>query len=369
MEDENKYQLVTLEEMRELAKSENYSLDDAELKFEKWGCSNLKNNIHIKWWKPNLLRDHLLLEECMSRDDIDWGTTTHSYDFRMIAYMRYLWYNPLVWVPIPEEEKNERIIDGRVAEERFVNRDEPESWTPVSYNFCDEMLDWFARNMPKFDGQEVIDVFEGDFVTHDICLWNYLTTDDTALRLSIMHGGDFNLSLLQIFSPQIFVQNMMNIAVFCGGAKAADIIQLFRKDWTRIVTLKLFDIGKLSKEEIEDFRTCLFEGMDYYLERWNEEASACKEPEKITQKTPSCRYIDKDKLVETGIHTLEEFTDKLRKACEQDAKYLGDFLTKYYKLGYLDFHGDGKKKIYEHLKECFPGAIKYSYPNFTQYFH
>lgn len=304
----------------------------------------------------------------MSRDDIDWRHTTHAYDFRMIAYMRYLWYNPLVWVPIPDEFTNTKIIAGRVAEERYVNRDDDlERWTPIAYNFSDEMLRWFVEKMPKWDGSEWMDVLEANYVIPDICLWYYLTTDDSSLRISIMRGDAFDISLLQLFAPHAFLYNMRQIAESYGGGKAAEIVRLFRKDWKRIVALKLFDINKLTPEQVEKFRACLFEGMDYYLEQWESERP--EDGEKTTEAEVSvCRYIDKDKLAETGIHTLEEFTKMLRQACEQDAKSLGEFLRKYYKLGYLDFHGEGKKKIYEHLKACFPGAIKYSYPNFTQYF-
>lgn len=59
-EREEKYQLVSIEEMRELAKSKNYALDEQDLKFEEWSGTNLKCAPHIKWWEPNLLRDHLL---------------------------------------------------------------------------------------------------------------------------------------------------------------------------------------------------------------------------------------------------------------------------------------------------------------------
>ena len=328
---ENEYQLVSIDEMREMAKSENYSLNEDELKFEEWSGNDLKCAIHIEWWKPNLLRDHLLLEECMSRDDIDWKFTTHTYDFRMIAYLRYLWYNPLVWVPIPDDFKNKRIIAGRVAEERYVRRDDYlEYGTPISQNFGLEMLNWFVHKMPKFDGSELTDVFEANYVIPDMCLWHYLTTDDSRLRISIMQGGAFNLSLLQLFSPHIFVHNMKQIAECYGGEKAAEILQLFRKDWQRLFTLKLFNLNKLTPDQIEDFRACLFEGMDYYLEQWETE----NVPQNETKDKTACFPLITEQCQKEG--KLNSVDTEIRAACHGTAVGLWKTLRTNAALDYIE---------------------------------
>ena len=325
MNEEENYQLVSIEEMRELTKCKAYYLPEEELKFEEWS-GNLRCNVHINWWKPNLLRDHLLLEECMSRDDIDWRFTTHAYDFRMIAYLRYLWYNPLVWVPISDDFKKKHIIDGRIAEERYVKRDYfAEPGTPIAYDFSDEMLDWFVRKMPKPDGSEWTDILEANYVIPDICLWHYLTTDDNALRISITQGGAFDLSLLKLFSTYVFVANMKRIAEFYGGTKAAEILQLFRKDWQRIITLKLFNINKLTPEQIEEFRACLFEGMDYYLEQWEKEAEEEKKDEKAKKDLPKIKTPEELKNVLRIPH--EKKYGEVWEYVELRAKYDREFKT------------------------------------------
>ncbi|MBR6017352.1 MAG: hypothetical protein IK073_01870 [Paludibacteraceae bacterium] len=110
---------------------------------------------------------------------------------------------------------------------------------------------------------------------------------------------------MQLFSPSIFLENMKTIAERHSEARAAEIVRLFRKDWKRVVSMKFFDIDKLSKEQVEDFRACLFEGMDYYLEQWEAESA----PEQETEDKPSafpllteqCRKEKKVAAVEAEI--------------------------------------------------------------------
>jgi hypothetical protein len=92
------------------------------------------------------------------------------------------------------------------------------------------------------------------------------------------------------------------------------------------------------------------------------------EPVLRAQMGKSCRYIDVDALNKAGIHTLEEFEKMLCQACESEAKVLGIFLRKYEKLGYLDFHGESKRKILAHLREFCPTMRQYGYKNFAANF-
>ena len=91
------------------------------------------------------------------------------------------------------------------------------------------------------------------------------------------------------------------------------------------------------------------------------------EPVVRAQMGKRCRYIDVDAL-NKGAYKLEEFEKMLCQACESEAKVLGAFLKKYHKIGYLDFHGENKKKILAHLKEFCPTMRPYKYNNFTANF-
>lgn len=81
-----------------------------------------------------------------------------------------------------------------------------------------------------------------------------------------------------------------------------------------------------------------------------------------------CRYIDVDALNKSGVYSLEDFDRMLRKACESEGKVLGKFLHKYEKIGYLDFHGESKKRIFLHLRESYPSMRPYKYSNFAANF-
>ena len=81
-----------------------------------------------------------------------------------------------------------------------------------------------------------------------------------------------------------------------------------------------------------------------------------------------CVYIDIEGLQATSIWTPEQFEQKLREACEQDSKTLANFLHENEKKGYMNFHGDSKRKIYDTLHAHFPSMRKYRYNTLATYF-
>lgn len=81
-----------------------------------------------------------------------------------------------------------------------------------------------------------------------------------------------------------------------------------------------------------------------------------------------CRYIDLNALNREGLYSLDEFDKKMKQAAESEARVLCDFLHKYEKIGYLDFHAESKKSIFRHLRECYPTMRQYKYNNFAANF-
>ena len=81
-----------------------------------------------------------------------------------------------------------------------------------------------------------------------------------------------------------------------------------------------------------------------------------------------CSYINIEAVLKAGIWQPEQIEEKLRQTCEKDSKALAKFLRDYEKMGYLDFHGDSKKKILETLQEHFPTMRHYEYYTFATYF-
>ena len=337
---------LTIQEMREIfiEKQESYDwLEGYSTDLQKDEQNALYYTDYVFAYSANTLYDHLMAEQLWEvREQVDWKRVTRFYDSEQIARIYHLLSSPLLWAdPLPFERNC--VIVGRVAQE--VN---PE-WTDQALmdwhqQMFEENLLWFADTLPVADD---VHMYRYHRLPKDMLLWDRILT-----------GWNNNMSV------SAFRNNINFIAEQRGGVKAVELIKRLRDDWKDIQILRLFGFEGMKPQEVEEFRLALFEGMDRNVRIWD--AEAIQETAKA-QPIP-CRYIDKDKLAQTGIHTEEQFTTMLRQACEQDAKTLGAFLKKYYKMGYLDFHGDSKKKIYDHLKACFQGAIKYSYPNFTQYF-
>ena len=78
-----------------------------------------------------------------------------------------------------------------------------------------------------------------------------------------------------------------------------------------------------------------------------------------------CEYINREKLAEQDIYTIDEFEKMFAKATKGEAPELAAFLHKYEKSGILDFKEHGKKKIYVTLRAHFKEMREYSYTNFA----
>ena len=363
---------VTIDEMKELLSSRKKQWDNdlyEELQLDEQ--SGLFYTEYFVHHGGDLLIAHLLVEQCLENlDRLDWKRITNGYDFYVVSRIENLMENPLVWVDeMPDELARKFVVTGRVAVEK--SSEERSTCLPYSDFFVTlrkERLKWFANQLPT--PKDIYPEYSYHNVPQDMILWGVILTDD--FEFSLWEINDFekkdrlmDREYWPYCNPQHFRRELERIYDQFGAQKAAQIVRLLREDWQDIKILKLFGIEELTPEQIEEFRAGLFEGLDRSLRKWDAEAEATSES---PAPVPVCRYIDLDKLASTGIHTPEQFTTMLRQACEQDAPSLAAFLRRYLKLGYLDFHGDKKKQIYEHLKECFPGAITYSYTNFTMYF-
>lgn len=353
---------VTIEEMQELLQSRKKPYEqllyDKETKsyYTKYGA-----------WGGDLLQVHFLMEQCLEHlDEIDWLRSTNGYDIDLCERLRHLCANPLVWVDeIPSELTRQFVITGKVAAEKSSEeRNTCTPYTNIDSELQNQRILWFVDQLPT---KELV---RGDSyydVPDNMLLWKLILTDPVEYARENIYANKIDPITGQPFwiycNAEHLRQVITYITLFRSPLHAAKIVRLLREDWPDIKAMKLFGVDELSPEQITEFEQCLFAGMDRNLRTWEAEEDTEQNSETI-----KCRYIDLDKLAEVGIHTPDEFTKSLRQACEQDAPALGAFLKKNFKLGYLDFHGDGKKKIYEHLKECFPQGLKYSYTNFTLYF-
>ncbi|MBQ8939658.1 MAG: hypothetical protein IJ047_05490 [Paludibacteraceae bacterium] len=356
-------QYVTIEELQELLKQKAYQTTQDELILSLMSKERRVEALMPPTFTlfPYWISSHLLVQTCMQDfEAYDWAKITDVYNIPRIAEIAFIASHPYVWQPI-EERPLDTIISGKIATMQFDS-------SRCSIKWLDKMVNERVLFLADHKPAAVQDTYlngEGN-VLKGMLLWNLIVTDGRnfikrSLVENVPEGVDTSI---RFFDTESFRENLQYIAQERSPKIAAELLQALRKDWQGIVAWKCFGIDTLKPEQVEKFRSCLFDGMEYYLQQWMTET----EQQTTPQPSTACRYIDKDKLAETGVHSEEEFTRLLRQACEQDAKTLAAFLKKYYKLQYLDFHGENKKKIYEHLKQCFPGTIKYSYTNFTLYF-
>lgn len=81
-----------------------------------------------------------------------------------------------------------------------------------------------------------------------------------------------------------------------------------------------------------------------------------------------CRYLDSEAIRRTGIWTPAQVQQKLEEASEKDAKEFVAFLRDFERKGYLCFHGESKRKIFQTLRQQLPMMRNYSEANFYAYF-
>ena len=357
MENEKtQYQLVTIEEMRELAKNEPYKVPEDEpfpiepypLELLKDKNTNLYYTDYFAQRMSDFIINHIMAEECIEhKDELDWSRVTNGYDGAILARIIGLYENPLVWSETP----NNYILSGKYAKEECVERPEHKDLIDLLLNEGREKRAvWFAEHLPK-----------KKMAKWDILMSNYHRADLLLYTCDSDYYADACYNSPVIGLPYL-KENLEYIKEYCGVAKVEEVIARLREVWTHITKLKLCRFDELSEEEIQNLHEYVFDEVNYQIDVWKME-------EDEEQETPAkeCRYINREKIMEIRAWSVEEYTAQLREAC-QHADKLGPFLSRGKQIGYFDFMGDRKIDVYKHLKECFPGVITYGYPNFTLYF-
>lgn len=355
--------LLTISEMIELMQQEPYKLDKDEQYQPELLLDDQTGKYYTDYFKSqyedHILLSHILAELCVEhKGDLDWGRVTDGYDTAILAKIVGLYYSPLAWSQVPTSLTDRYIIVGKFAKEVEVDR-------PGRMELIDLLLNearekravWFVDHIPS----------------RGIAKWeNFLTNYPRAdLLKALSPNSDYYFHLSNV-SVSWLRENLEYVVAYRGIKKAQEVLDRLRKEWNHLVKLKLCNFDKMTNEEIEELREYVFDTVNYQMDLWKIEAGEDEETENKSEQgeleAPKvCRYICAEKIKETGARTVVEYTQMLGDACS-DAPTLGNMLVQGRRLGYLNFHGDGKSAIYKHLKECYPGKIKFGYPNFTQYF-
>ena len=319
---------VTIEELQELLKDKAYQtgFDEYILGLKSEERNPLDITPKEFRLSPYWIASHLLVQTCMKDiNAYDWAKITDVYNILRIAEIAFIACRPFVWQSLEERSPN-TIIQGRMATMQFHSGGVSLTWLDKMVN---ERVLLLADKQP---GAAVDTEIKGEGkVLKGMLLWNLLVTDGRnfikqSLVEKVPEGADTSI---KYFSPESFRENIQYIAEERGPQVAAELLRALRKDWSGIVAWKCFCIDKLTPEQVEKFRTCLFEGMDYYLEQWDAEKAA----EQETNDKPTCfPLITEQCRKEKKVASVEA---EIRAACHGTAVGLWKILRTNAALGYI----------------------------------
>lgn len=366
MEDKSKKQFLTLEEIKKLIQEKEHpeALEHYELEFDE--NSNLYSSKCFVYYGGTLLENHYVvgrLEEHYYQ--VDWAKVSNGYDARSCAILNYTYAHPLVWTEeLPREAQCKFILVGKLATETHI---EDRDWLEALPVISDEPLYWFARELPTPSHPAITNPPLD--VPKDMIIWNLLTSDWEAevyvheykYESFLNDPKNYNDDISEVaeklyFNVDRFRIRIKHIEDKYGSQQIAKIIRLLRRDWKHIVAKKLFGIDKISAEHVEAFREMLFEGLDYEMERWENEAiqpEKQEHSESFSLLTDTCRAEHKEAKV----------ISELRAACKGTAVGLWKVIRENEALGYLGTKGMQTAKIYRAIVEFF-GELPYSERNF-----
>jgi hypothetical protein len=297
---------VTIEELQELLKEKAYQteVDDFILSLKEEDYDIRTSTPKNFWLFPMWVSSHLLVQTCMQDPDAyDWAKITEMYNIGRIAEILYIWVHPYVWQPQTKRPINDSIILGKIATMQF---DAGHAGFPAHQwltKMIRERVLFFADHSPQAIND--MELKEEGKVLKGMLLWNMIVTD-ARKYLSSYLNDDANIANIEYFNPQTFRENLQYIADQRNPQLAADTLRALRKDWKAILTWKCFNLDLLTPEQIEAFRACLFEGMDYYLEQWDldKPQTSAKKTKQIDTFEPDYITFSKDRTSDYNIIAL-----------------------------------------------------------------
>lgn len=355
---------VTIEEMIQLLSSRKKQWNQPqyyELQIDEQ--SGLYYTDYFVHHGGDMLQEHLLIEQCLEHlDKLDWKRITNGYDFDIVPHIVHLVENPLVWVDeIPDELARNFVVTGRVAVEKSSEeRSTCSPYNELRFLFDNERLEWFATQLPT--SKDVFAEYAYYGIPKDMILWNLVLTDELEkFRVELYAPEKINNYTGRPFwpycNPEHFRHEIERIYSKFGAQKAAQIVRLLRNDWPDIKVLKLFGVDELTPEQIEEFRQCLFEGMDRNLRNWESETpqqtASNSKPAVFEFITEQCRKEGKVEAVEA----------ELRAASKGTAVAMWKTIRTNEALGYLSTKDVAASKIYKSLAAYF-GELPYNERNF-----
>lgn len=317
---------LTIDELKEFAKKKIYQPRSAEiLKFH----TNKENGllytkvINTPW--SNDLIDHLLMEICIQDiDKYDWRLMTDYYDYQRIADYITIWITPYTWLDEKDSDIFGYLFEGRVASMEYDKFRRTEVFEWVIKMLKERELLLGDHILTQNEDSE----FEEGKSLKGMNLWSLLTTNPRKYLQFVFENGRHPVNeeengLISYFDPEDFLIYIQNIANVQGSQKAARVVRALRKDWKNIVFFKLFNIDKISDQQVEEFRKILFEGMDYYLEQWEAETPKEESPDHAPTSAPGKPRGPKTQYLFADVRGNED-TFRSKTEAERVRKFVAD---------------------------------------------
>ena len=313
--EQSTYQLVTIEEMREMFSAEEEYGIPSHYELQKDEQTGLYTNDLFALGGNGILRDHYVMEQLLANaQQVDWRKVSNCYDASTIGYIEYVARNPLVWEKrLPDALHWKYVLSGRIASEKSI-KNERQWWEfPLREN---EDIKWFVENLPTPLYNGFYDQPWG--VPSDMILWNYFISDrEEEIKMYkrctayYRNNPDVRFEATTEEKEKIYLNtqalfnNLNYVVQTFGESKAVELIRQLQTDWKCMTSLKLFGANKVCKEHIEEFRLFLFEGLDRYINIWEHTETPLGSTPSLSTRfsllTDTCRKEKKVDAVESEI--------------------------------------------------------------------
>lgn len=284
MEKDEELGLVTLEEMYNCFKSDEYKefREDFDVSFVV--DENGKESVsYIYAWdlpenSPFLYR-HIVAEQLFRTDYrlVNWEYMSAFSEATFYELMD-LMLNPLVW-----QDKRlyyDSLIEGRIAKEEFDRSRLHRVWE-IMYYIREEGILNFADNPYVFDE----DLIGANYIKgmHD---WGIITTDYGEIMMNIYQGARFtysDFSKNKHYDIKQLRTSILKIAEKRGGKRAEEILSMLQEEWPKIKRWKTH-FENMTEDDICQFEDILMNGFETELEEWETGNDAPKEQPKTIKK-------------------------------------------------------------------------------------
>lgn len=176
------------------------------------------------------------------------------------------------------------------------------------------------------------------------------------------HGTDKEVSRITAAVIVYTISSLLTISRHPQALKYAMALQMSIDDPDYSVT-------RILSEKTESAIKAVFseQSLNQWREYYMSDMCLSMQIEDVLDNIRQFDYINMHGIEACGITSYEQFITDFRKAAEADADTLVKFLLRYMSLGYIEFHHDNLKQIYEKIHKRFPTMKNYDYANFAKY--